>query len=104
MEPATIKELKDKFPKADSSWILSQLEANATITDAAISYADHVQDLAVADARLRAVIEIRTRGRSNRLRLCPASGKGRSEEDQNPSSQNRVQEDIGLRQGSLHCG
>ncbi|MDP6558376.1 MAG: S49 family peptidase [Pirellulaceae bacterium] len=68
MDPATIKELKDKFPKADSSWVLSQLEANASITDAAISYAmNHEFGVSVTLTRGASVTAAFTARRSDKV-------------------------------------
>ena len=39
MEPATLAELKQKFPNSTADWREKQLEANATLVDAAVNYA-----------------------------------------------------------------
>lgn len=49
MEPATLSELKKSFPNSSAEWRESQLEAQATISDAAISYAAHVETKAAAE-------------------------------------------------------
>lgn len=49
MEPATLSELKKSFPNSSAEWRESQLEAQATISDAAISYASHVETKAAAE-------------------------------------------------------
>jgi hypothetical protein len=41
--PATLAELKSKFPKSNADWREKQIEAEATIEDAAIAYAAHVE-------------------------------------------------------------
>lgn len=46
--PATLAELKAKFPKSSAEWRESQLEAGASLSDAAIAYAAHVEAKAEA--------------------------------------------------------
>jgi len=43
MEAATLKELKAALPKADSDFLVEQLEADATVADATVAWADHLQ-------------------------------------------------------------
>lgn len=47
-QAATLADLKTKFPKSTAEWRESQLERNATIEDAAIAYAEHVQEQAAS--------------------------------------------------------
>ena len=49
MEPATLAELKKTFPNSSAEWRESQLESQATLSDAAISYANHVETKATAE-------------------------------------------------------
>lgn len=46
---ATLAELKAKFPKSTAEWRESQLEGSASLSDAAIAYAAHVEAKADAD-------------------------------------------------------
>jgi Tfp pilus assembly protein PilW len=50
MEPATLAELKQKFPNSSAEWREKQLEAGATLIDAAISYATFTEEKAKAAA------------------------------------------------------
>ena len=43
MEPATLAELKATFPNSTADWRETQIEAKATLGDAAIAYASHVE-------------------------------------------------------------
>jgi len=47
--PATLQDLKQRFPNSTAEWRESQLEAEASITDAAISYANHVEEQATKE-------------------------------------------------------
>ncbi len=47
---ATLAELKAKFPKSNAEWREQQLEAGASLADAAVSYAAHVEAKAEAAA------------------------------------------------------
>lgn len=49
MDPATLSELKQTFPNSTADWRETQLEANATVSDAAISYAKHVEENAAKE-------------------------------------------------------
>jgi len=49
MEPATLAQLKATFPNSSAEWRETQLEAEATISDAAIAYATHVETTAAAE-------------------------------------------------------
>lgn len=46
---ATLAELKSTFPNSTADWRETQLEANATLSDAAIAYAQHVEAKATAE-------------------------------------------------------
>lgn len=48
-QAATLGELKQRFPKSSADWREKQMEAGATIEQAAVSYAEHVE--AQAEAR-----------------------------------------------------
>lgn len=48
-EPATLAQLKQMFPKSSADWREKQLESNATASDAAIAYANHVEEQAAAE-------------------------------------------------------
>lgn len=50
MDHATLQELKQTFPNADSDWIVAQLEKQATLLDASQAYAQHVETKATAAA------------------------------------------------------
>lgn len=41
---ASLAELKAKFPKSTAEWRESQLEAGASLADAAVNYAQHVEE------------------------------------------------------------
>jgi len=49
MEPATLQDLKKTFPNSSAEWRESQLEANATLSEAAIAYAGHVEAKATSE-------------------------------------------------------
>lgn len=49
MEPATLAQLKATFPNSTAEWRETQIEAQATLSDAAISYATHVETQATAE-------------------------------------------------------
>lgn len=49
--PATLAELKAKFPRSSADWRETQLEAEASVEDAAINYAAFVEEKAEADAQ-----------------------------------------------------
>lgn len=51
MQPATLAELKSKFPKSSAEWREKQLEAEATIADAAVNYAAYVDEQRDADRK-----------------------------------------------------
>jgi signal peptide peptidase SppA len=44
MDPATLAELKAKFPKSSAEWRETQIEAAATLQDAAINYANYLEE------------------------------------------------------------
>jgi ClpP class serine protease len=48
--PATLAELKNAFKNSTADWREQQIEANATIEQAAVNYAAHVEAKAAADA------------------------------------------------------
>lgn len=49
MESATLAELKATFPNSTAEWRETQLEAKASLSDAAIAYASHVETKAAAE-------------------------------------------------------
>lgn len=51
-QPATLAELKQKFPNSTADWREKQLEANATLPDAAMNYAAFVEEQRAADKKL----------------------------------------------------
>jgi|GEM_PF-1009744 len=73
MEPATLAELKAAFPNAGSDWILSQLEAGATMLDASKAYAQHVESKAAeAEERHKKELEEAQAAKSS----APSAGTG----------------------------
>jgi signal peptide peptidase SppA len=54
MHPATLAELKTKFPKSTAEWRESQLEASSTLPDAALNYAKFVEERAEAAEKAHA--------------------------------------------------
>jgi hypothetical protein len=48
-QPATIAELKQKFPKSTADWREKQLEAGASLPEAALNYAAFVEEQREAD-------------------------------------------------------
>jgi hypothetical protein len=53
-QPATLAELKTKFPKSSAEWREAQLEAGATLPDAALNYARFVEERAEAAEKAHA--------------------------------------------------
>lgn len=49
MEAATLAQLKQTFPNSSAEWRETQLEAGASLSDAAIAYAKHVETTAAAE-------------------------------------------------------
>lgn len=52
--PATLAELKATFPNSTAEWRESQIEAESTLSDAAVNYARYVESKAAADAEQHA--------------------------------------------------
>lgn len=69
-QAATLQELKSKFPNSTADWRESQLEAGATLQDAALAYANHVEERAAAE---REDLERQIEEQRNNPRKPPAS-------------------------------
>jgi signal peptide peptidase SppA len=80
MEPATLAELKAKFPNSTAEWRESQLEAGATLQDAAINYAAHVEAKAKTDREQheKELAEAKEAAKSPSLGHDPVRTRGKS--------------------------
>jgi signal peptide peptidase SppA len=71
MDPATLAELKSKFPKSSAEWRETQIEAGATLQDAAINYANYLEE---RNATLQKDVETANKAAANAGKKSGALG------------------------------
>jgi signal peptide peptidase SppA len=97
-QPATLAELKATFPNSTAEWRESQLEAGASLSEAAISYAKHVEakaaaekethakelEKAKADAKAEAESAAKSANAGNKLGHQPLVARGQDADELDP--------------------